>query len=83
MGATDTLVAIATRTMAPLSPTQRLAVAAALVAGIDDPDCALALRQIAELAHRAADDLFDRQFREFHSGEVSHAHAPAQDSGPR
>lgn len=83
MGASDTLVRIAARTMAPLSRAQRLAVAAELVAGIDDPQCALALRQIAELAHRAADDLFDRQFRDFHSGEVSHAHAHPRGSEPR
>lgn len=84
MGAGDTLVRIAVRTLAPLSPAQRLAVAVELVAGVDDPDCALALRQIAELAaQRAADDLFDRQFTEFHQGEVSHAHPSARGAGPR
>lgn len=83
MGAGDTLVRIAVRTLAPLSPAQRLAVAAELVAGVDDPDCALALRQIAELAERRAGDLFDRQFTEFHQGEVSHDFPSARGDVPR
>jgi hypothetical protein len=82
MGAGDTLVRIAVRTLAPLSPAQRLAVAAELVAGVNDPGCALALRQIGELALRAADDLFDRQFTEFHEG-VSHDRPSARGAGPR
>ena len=83
MGAGDTLVRIAARTLAPLSPAQRLAVAAELVAGVDDPDCALALRQIAEAAARRADDLFDRQFAAFHQGEVSRVFPHPPGDGPR
>lgn len=83
MGAGLSTAWIARGVLAPLSPAQRLAVAAELVAGIDDPHCALALRQIAELAERRADDLFDRQFREFHQGEISHVDPSAQGNGPR
>lgn len=83
MGAGDTLVRIAVRTLAPLSSAQRLAVAAELVAGVDDPDCALALRQIAELAARRADDLFDRQFAAFHHEEGSRVFPHPRGDGPR
>ena len=83
MGAGLSAAWIARGLLAPLSSAQRLAVAAELVAGVDDPECALALRQIAELAARRADDLFDRQFAAFHQGEGSRVFPHPQGDGPR
>lgn len=75
------LAQVARLVVARLGPAERLAIAIEIAAGVDDPGCALPLRQLGDLAGARATDLFDRQFNGFCKGEASHDDTSARGLG--